>query len=281
MKKQHCKQTHRPTCTHSHIVLTQERKRGKKSARIMLDIIFYLLLILFTSRCQFEWQVAEHFRVCLLAFHVRLSEFDCDPLILQERGCSQVARCCLPVLKVLCVCRAREWGREKKIKKREREGGLQGRGWGGVGSWWTSPSPGVWRILHHFISKMEMSRLGTSPQQLESGPVVYLFHSVYKQQASLLHINCCCCDFVFDFSWFSFSVSLYPFLSLLPSSLPPSLSYKHCGAPDNRSGLIGMSGSTAGWCTMQGSSGKGREDGVFGAPAGRGKSVGKEPARTG
>lgn len=28
---------------------------------------FYLLLILFTSRCQFEWQVAEHFRVCLLA----------------------------------------------------------------------------------------------------------------------------------------------------------------------------------------------------------------------
>lgn len=28
---------------------------------------YYLLLILFTSRCQFEWQVAEHFRVCLLA----------------------------------------------------------------------------------------------------------------------------------------------------------------------------------------------------------------------
>lgn len=35
--------------------------------RTALDIIFYLLLILFTSRCQFEWQVAEHFRVCLLA----------------------------------------------------------------------------------------------------------------------------------------------------------------------------------------------------------------------
>lgn len=49
-------------------------------------------------------------------FHVRLSEFDWDPLSLQERGCSQVARCCLPVLKVLCVCRAGE-------KEREREGG--------------------------------------------------------------------------------------------------------------------------------------------------------------
>ncbi|KAK1891453.1 Cadherin-8, partial [Dissostichus eleginoides] len=41
-------------------------------------------------------------------FHVRLSEFDWDPLSLRERGCSQVVCCCLPVLKVLCVCRAGE-----------------------------------------------------------------------------------------------------------------------------------------------------------------------------
>jgi len=53
-------------------------------------------------------------------FHVRLSEFDWDPLSLQERGCSQVVCCCLPVLKVLRVCRA----------KRERETMV---GWGGVG----------------------------------------------------------------------------------------------------------------------------------------------------
>lgn len=41
-------------------------------------------------------------------FHVRLSKFDWDPLSLQERGCSQVAWCCLPVLKVRSVCRASE-----------------------------------------------------------------------------------------------------------------------------------------------------------------------------
>lgn len=94
---------------------------------------------------------------------MRLSEFDCDPLSLQERAGSQVVCCCLPLLKVLCVCRARErisWG---------------GGGAGGV--LMDLSQPGVWRILHHFISKMEMSWLGTSPQQLESGPVVYLFHS--------------------------------------------------------------------------------------------------------
>lgn len=43
------------------------RHTPRSRARITLDIIFYLLLILFTSRCQFEWQVAEHFRVCLPA----------------------------------------------------------------------------------------------------------------------------------------------------------------------------------------------------------------------
>lgn len=65
-------------------------------------------------------------------FHVRLSEFDWDPLSLQERGCSQVGCCCLPVLKVLCVCRPRE-------KEKERWGVGSG-GWGPYG-----PLP-AWRL---------------------------------------------------------------------------------------------------------------------------------------
>lgn len=63
----------------------------------------------------------------------KLSGSDWDPLTLQEEGCSQVARCCLPVPKVLCVCRATE-----KRGKKEEGGGGGARLCGG--SSWTSPS---------------------------------------------------------------------------------------------------------------------------------------------
>lgn len=124
------------------------------------DIIFYLLLILFTSCCQFEWQVAEHFRVCLLA-----STWGCQSLT----GILSVCRREVVPRWLDAVCLSWKCAASAGQARRSRDGG------------WREvlvdlSQSAVWRILHHFISKMKMSRLGSSPQQLESGPAVDFFY---------------------------------------------------------------------------------------------------------
>lgn len=201
--------THTHTNTHTHLH-TCSHHTQENGARIMLDIIFYLLLILFTSRCQFEWQVAEHFRVCLLA-----STWGCQSLTGIHSVCRREAA--PRWLAAVCLswkCSASA-GQERKRGRGRVGGGLWC--WWGMGVLMDLSQPGVERILHHFISKMEMSRLGTSPQQLESGPVVYLFHFLpflYKQHPpsyKLLLLWLCLCLVLFLYS------SLHPSASRLPS----------------------------------------------------------------
>lgn len=108
----HTHRTHANTFSH--------HTQGNR-ARIMLDIIFYLLLILFTSRCQFEWQVAEHFRVCLLA-----STWACQSLTAIHSVCGREAAprwFAAVCLSWKCSASA---GQERKRR---------GRG-GGGGGWW-------------------------------------------------------------------------------------------------------------------------------------------------
>lgn len=177
-------------------------------------------------------------------FHVRLSEFDCDPLSLQERGCSQVGCCCLPVLKVLCVCRARE------KEKRDERGG---RAVGGWGSSWTSPSLASRGFYTISSQKWKCHGSVHLPNNWNLGQWFIYFISHHSCISSiLLHINCCC-DFVF--AVFFLSLFLFPSLRI-PSSLPlsplPSLSNKYCRVPANRFALIGMNSSTARWYRTQG-----------------------------
>lgn len=153
-------------------------------------------------------------------FHVRLSEFDWDPLSLQERGCSQVVCCCLPVLKVLRVCRA----------KRERETMV---GWGGVGrgggSSWTSPSPASRGFYTISSQKWKCHGSVHLPNNWNLGQCfIYLISCRSCISSTLLHITLLllglCLSLALFLSFHS-SVSLPP--PFLPPSSPPSVSQRN------------------------------------------------------
>lgn len=91
---------------------------------------FYLLLILFTSRCQFEWQLAEHFRVCLPA-----STWSCQSMTGIHSHCRSEAAPRWPAdvwLSWKCSASAGQW--------RKGKGGVCLCVCGWRGSSWTSPS---------------------------------------------------------------------------------------------------------------------------------------------
>lgn len=171
-------------------------------ARTALDIIFYLLLILFTSRCQFEWQVAEHFRVCLLA-----STWGCQSLT----GIHSVCRREAAPRWFAAVCLS--WKCSASAgQERKREGGGE--------SSWTSPSPasrGFYTIssqkwkCHGSVHLPNNWNLGQSFIYFIFLPFLYKRHPPsYK----LLLLWLCLWLFLVLFLYSSISISLYPFFSL-------------------------------------------------------------------
>lgn len=191
---------HRHAHAHSH---TFSHHTQENCARITY-IIFYLLLILFTSRCQFEWQVAEHFRVCLLA-----STWGCQSLT----GIHSVCRREAAPRWLAAVCLS--WKCSASAgQERKREGG------GEWGSSWTSPSPASRGFYTISSQKWKCHGSVHLPNNWNLGQWFIYFISYHSCISSiLLHINCCCCDFVFGFFWCSLSISLsIPlYTSLLPS----------------------------------------------------------------
>lgn len=142
-------------------------RNQESRATIAQDIIFYLLLILFTQRCQFEWQLAEHFRVCLPA-----SSRSCQGLTGIHSLCRRKAA--PRWLAAVCLFRKCSASAGQRGKREKRRKGGCAFVWGVLMDLSQPASGGFYTISSQ---KMEMSWLGTSPQQLESGPVVYLIHS--------------------------------------------------------------------------------------------------------
>lgn len=105
---------------------------GKLRTYNVGDHFFYLLLILFTSHCQFEWQVAEHFRVCLLS-----STWGCQTLT----GIHSVCRREAAPRWVAAVCLSWKCFASAGQERKRRSGGvLVVGGWGPYG-----PLP-AWRL---------------------------------------------------------------------------------------------------------------------------------------
>lgn len=169
---------------------------GKLHTYNVGDHFFYLLLILFTSHCQFEWQVAEHFRVCLLS-----STWGCQTLT----GIHSVCRREAAPRWVAAVCLSWKCFASAGQERKRRSGGVLV---GGVGSLWTSSSLASRGFYTISSQKWKCHGSVHLPNNWNLGQwFIYFipYHSCIS--SNLLHINSYC-DFVFAIFWCSFSVSL-------------------------------------------------------------------------